>query len=264
MTDFEKIRHCLFETRQRMLLLVRELYAVVFGGEKCLSCGAPSGVVPICRSCREKYLFSFIPPVSSGGKRCSVCGKVLVSEREKCMDCRNGSILVHTDEVFPLYQYRLWRKNLLFVWKMENKRALSPVFAKALYDALCALCGAEQPVVVPVPPRPGKIKVRGWDQIDDVCMFLKYRYGVTVLPLLQRTTIQQQKKLDRGQRLEMKGRSYVLRRHTAAWRGEHPLPGKVVLLDDVLTTGVTIESCAALLKEAGIAKVAVLALFIVD
>lgn len=253
-----------FEARQRLLLFVRELYAAVFGGETCLSCGAPSGVVPICKSCMEKNLFSFMPPASSGGKRCSVCGKMLVSERGKCMDCREGSILVHTDEVFPLYQYRLWRKNLLFVWKIENRRTLSPVFAKVLYDALVALCGSEQPVVVPVPPRPGKIRARGWDQIDDVCMFLKYRYGVSILPLLQRTTVQQQKKLDRGQRLEMKGKSYVLRSHTPSWRKDHPLPGKVVLLDDVLTTGVTIESCAALLKEAGIAKVDVLTLFIVD
>jgi len=259
------IANVLFEFKQTVLSCARRLFALLFGGEHCLCCGSDSGSLPICKKCVEKELMQFLPPDGEttaplARKRCSVCGKPLVSELEKCMDCRGEPILAHTDVVFPLYQYRLWRKELLFAWKIEGKRSLSPVFAAAMHKALCLLFPEEKPVIVPVPPRPGKIRSSGWDQIDELCMFLRHRYGYTVLPLLERTTSRQQKKLDRAGRLEMKGKSYVMSPLAAGVL----LPGRVALIDDVLTTGVTVESCAALLKGAGVSKVTVLTLFIVD
>lgn len=254
-------RFSLFELKQAVVSGLRAAYACVFGSETCLCCGAMAGGVPICRKCVENHLMQFVPP---GEGRCAVCGKPLVSEQKLCMDCRTTPVLKHTDFVLPLYQYRLWRKMSLFSWKIEERRALSAVFASAVDKALFMLFPSEKPVVVPVPPRPGKIRNKGWDQVDELCMFLERRYGYEVLPLLERTTVMQQKKLDREQRLEMKGRSYVLRQLPKRTKAKMTLPAAVVLIDDVLTTGVTVESCAALLKEAGVSKVGVLTLFIVD
>ena len=73
------------------------------------------------------------------------------------------------DGVFPLYPYRLWYKNLLFAWKTEGERNLSPVLAAAVHRALGLLYGnAPVPCLVPVPPRPGKIRRKGWDQVDEL------------------------------------------------------------------------------------------------
>ena len=258
-----KIRRLFFEVKQHSLSVIRTVYVSLFGEERCLCCGRPSGAVPVCRQCISAELMEFIPQREL---RCSVCGKMLVSEQSRCMACRESPVLLHTDGVLPLYPYRLWRKELLFEWKMQDKRALTPVFSAALFKAVEQLWGnsAGSPVVVPVPPRPGKIWNRGWDQIDDVCQFLDRRYGCTVLHLLERMTVKQQKKLDRAQRLEMKGKSYVMRPFYQKCLQKRGFPEQVILLDDVMTTGVTLESCASLLKDAGAAKVFVLTLFIVD
>ena len=257
----QKTGRFFFNSKDKALNFTRILFAKSFGQEQCCVCGKDSCAVPICKTCIEKKLFSFNSP---GEKRCSICGKVLVSEDGKCMDCRESPVLQHTDFVFPLYPYRLWNKMLLFEWKIQNKRALSLILAKAVYKALCFLFPSNLPPVVPVPPRPGKIRARGWDQIDDLCIYLSKMYGVKILKLLERTTSKQQKKLDREERLKTKGKSYILRQDFSSWSIKHQIPEEAVLLDDVLTTGITVENCAVLLKEAGVIKVNALTLFIVD
>ncbi len=116
--------------------------------------------------------------------------------------------------------------------------------------------------VVPVPPRPGKIREKGWDQIDEICAFLKKGWKIKILKILKRNSKTQQKKLDRVQRLEGIGTAYSLVSESKLL--ETKIPRKVILVDDVLTTGSTIENCAALLKKAGVEKVFVVTLFIVD
>lgn len=257
----QKTGRFFFNSKDRALNFTRILFAKSFGQEQCCVCGKDSVAVPICKACIDKYLFSFN---FNSVKRCSVCGKELVSEDDKCMDCRESPVLQHTDFVLPLYPYRLWNKMLLFEWKIQNKRSLSPILAEAVYKALCFLFICKIPPVVPVPPRPGKIRARGWDQIDDLCIYLSKKHGVKILKLLERTTSKQQKKLDRAERLKTKGKSYILRQDFASWRIKHQIPEEAVLLDDVLTTGITVENCAVLLKEAGVLKVNALTLFIVD
>ena len=116
--------------------------------------------------------------------------------------------------------------------------------------------------VVPVPPRPGKIREKGWDQIDEICGFLKRGWKRKILKILKRNSRTQQKKLDRVQRLEGIGTAYSLVSESRLLKVK--IPRKVILVDDVLTTGSTIENCAALLKKAGVEKVFVITLFIVD
>ena len=48
-------------------------------------------------------------------------------------------------------------------------------------------------VVVPVPPRYGKIKEIGWDQVDELCNILEHRFGFKILRVLERKSVFQQK-----------------------------------------------------------------------
>ncbi|MGP1588017.1 MAG: ComF family protein [Treponemataceae bacterium] len=218
----------------------------------CCSCGKISGIIPLCKNCTKKL----VPDFSS--LRCSNCGKLLISEDSICTDCRENPVISNLDKIFPLYSYRLWKKELLFKWKIEGQRNLVFFFALQIFSVYNRYFSNIP--IVPIPPRPGKIRKNGWDQVNDLTLYLKKIYKINILPLLERVEITQQKKLSRMQRLEHRGKSYVLSKKSKKMK----IPESVVLIDDILTTGVTLDSCAQILKEWGVKKVYAITLFIAD
>lgn len=253
-----------FAAKQAVLLAVRGAMSFAAGDGECVICGTGTGAVPVCKSCLPLYDVRefFYAPLSE--KRCGVCGKILISEENICMRCRTEKIFLQTNKIFPLFSYRLWNKRLLFDWKIIGNRALSPFFAERLRYALFQL---GQKVIVPVPPRHGKIKELGWDQIEELSVFLEHS-GFAVCKILERLSKTEQKKLGREGRLATVGAAYRLKNGKnlarALKKNGGEMPEEVCLVDDVITTGATIESCAGKLKEAGVKTVNAVTLFCVD
>ncbi len=252
---FFRIKHCIKQ-------VLRLLYGFLSGDGSCVVCGKSCFVVPLCKHClNEVFDISKILSVS----RCENCGKELLSSEKNCLRCRKSPVMICTDKVIPLFSYRLWNKELLYIWKIKEIRSLSFVFAKLLVQVLREI---DADCIVPVPPRPGKIKQKGWDQVDELCEYLQYWFGFRVLKLLKRETVIQQKKLNRMGRLENIGKSYHLKNEKELSkilnRFGGNFPKKIILLDDVTTTGSTLESCSKILKEAGVETVIGVTLFIVD
>lgn len=237
---------------------VRYVLYFVRGGNFCVICGNKTSVAPLCRTCFRNMML-----MSNGKRRCRICGKELLSMEEVCCSCRESSVIEHCDKVLPIFSYRLWNKELLYLWKIKGERSLSRVFAKVLD---CELKNLSFDAIVPVPPRPGKIKEKGWDQIEDLVLYLEHFYGYKVLRLLERKTVFQQKKLDREERLASMESSYFFKSDDDLRKclNNQSLPEKVCLIDDVSTTGATLERCSKILKEAGIKSVTGLTLFVVD
>lgn len=173
------------------------------------------------------------------------------------MECREREGESSLDALYPLHSYRQWKKELAFAWKSEGQRRLSPLFSEILFKAVKELEMEETPLV-PVPPRPGKIKEKGWDQVDELADFLGKKGLAIRKDLLARISFGQQKALSRGERLGSQGAVYALRPKIK------DIPKEVILLDDIVTTGATMEKCAWLLKGAGVQKVTGLSLFRVD
>ncbi|MGL4982524.1 MAG: ComF family protein [Treponemataceae bacterium] len=209
----------------------------------------------ICEDCKKKT----IDVLRLEKKRCSLCGKFLISEKEMCVQCRTKPTLHHIDSNFALYSYHLWSKDILFVWKITENRLFSFELAKRFFIYYQSL--QEKPAIVPIPARPHKIAQKGWDQINDIALIAKYIFGLSVLPLLRRIKSTEQKKLSKIQRLENSKNNFVLSQYAKRLK---KIPEKVLLLDDVLTTGATLENCARVLKERGVKEVKSFTFFIVD
>lgn len=256
------MKNIYFCVKEKIVHSIRFFYALLEDGNTCFLCGKKTFLLPVCKSCIKNF-YSVDKAFSI--QRCIHCGKELISTQNTCMKCREFRVIQNCDYVMPLYSYRMWNKEILYHWKIEGNRVLSSFFARLVKDSLIRL---GEVVIVPVPPRKGKIQKTGWDQIDDLCMFLEKKYGFKVLKLLERCTVKQQKKLNRQERLETIKSAYSLIKPDALSKelkkNKGIMPEQVCLLDDVCTTGATIESCAQILKAGGIKKVGVLTLFTVD
>ena len=97
--------------------------------------------------------------------------------------------------------------------------------------------------LVPVPPHRGRLRRRGFDPAALLAAGLAARAGLVLAPCLRRA--------DRGRRQVGAGRS--LRRSAGRFTAvvTAPPPRAVVLVDDVHTTGATLDVCARALKQGG-------------
>lgn len=221
----------------------------------CVVCGeslllgradSPWTRLPVCAPCLDR-----VEPLC--GRRCRTCSLPLVSEIDECSRCRSRDFpfVKH----YAIYEYGGTVRELIGQYKFRNQRSLAGFFAAALAHSL----RSDYPgiPVVPVPSRPKTVRKRGWDHIGVIVEKLSHDYRVEVLPLLRRRNGPSQKTLDFSHRLTN------LKAHIR-WAGapESVPPERVVLLDDVFTTGATASECSRVLIENGVTEVSVLTLAI--
>ena len=219
---------------------------------ECGLCKKSCYKMPLCKNC-QATLKKHIPL-----KRCNTCGKELFFEVDYCTKCRDDKTkFKYFSSVYPTFTYVLQKKRLLYLWKVANNRNLVYFFAEITNNILCEKY--KNIPVVPVPPRPGKIKAKGWDQIDDLVTILEKKYKIQVLRLLARSSTLQQKKLNKDQRLTTSKENYKPREDSPT----KLIPKEVVLIDDVITTGATLTVCGEVLKKLGVEKIHGYSLFYV-
>lgn len=167
----------------------------------------------------------------------------------------NGDHAVGWAAAVGEYEGRL--RDIIHALKYDGRRSIAPPLGALMRSAGADLLrGAD--VVVPVPLHPRRERSRGFNQADDLARAL----GVPVRPLLRRvryTTSQIELPKDDRHRnvrdafaLSDKPSAFAL---GASADKKGLSPQVVVLVDDVATTGATLEACAAVLKAAGAKEV---------
>jgi len=158
------------------------------------------------------------------------------------MRCREAAYGFESN--VALFAHEGQAKALLRCFKFEGRTRLTPFFAAHAADAIRGV-GAFLPIV-PVPPRPRRERP---DPAELVARCLERGYGMDVRRLLERSAGTQQKSLDFTRRRENLAGKIRLRPAAG------PVPTECILLDDVFTTGATMDACARVLKEAGCRRV---------
>jgi len=204
-------------------------------------------IVPLCLSCRHSI--KSIEERIGDNERCRRCSKPLISEEHLCMKCRTREFAFLSN--YSIFEYKSIRE-LLYLYKKKGNRRLASFFAERTAKAYKRKY-ASLPLI-PVPTRKSEKRRRGWGHTEEIVKILHKKFGITVLTPLSRKEARAQKELGYEERLNnIKGKivfSPVIKE----------LPEKVILFDDVFTTGATVNECTRVLLEYGIKEISVLTL----
>ncbi|QSH91389.1 ComF family protein [Treponema medium] len=246
--------------------IARKCYSGLLCPQTCILCRNINETgLPLCNHCIQTeftpYIIGFTDSAQSqkAEPRCRQCGKILISEHDYCTHCRpadDGTTKkpkTTCDRIFTLFPYIGLGQKLLPVWKNNNIRSFSTVFAPLIHSFLTQHPELMSIPLVPVPPRPKKLREKGWDQIEDLVKDLSVYSELTIYRCLKRQDGIPQKKLSKTDRaVNLRGKIKLAAK---------TVPNKLILLDDVMTTGATLEACARVLKNAGCREVYGLCLF---
>src|SRR6266576_3993880 len=213
----------------------------------CTICAAMVGSDDyLCKECEAKTT-RIIPPFCG---KCSEPFEGAITGTFICANCAHRTI--HFDAAVAAYRSRGIVREIVHGFKYGRQIYLRHIVARWLYAALDdeRLREHRFDVIVPVPLHPTRERERGFNQASLLAESLSAQISTPSQPLLERiryTTTQTA--LDRAERMENLHNAFRLRKN-ADVRGL-----RVLLIDDVLTTGSTLSECARVLKRAGATSV---------
>ena len=205
-------------------------------GIKCLLCGREENENPICLDC-----YNNLPIIKD--HVCAICGGKVLGVGEVCFDCMNYPNSYK--KCFTLLEYKDEYKHLILSYKNGNKRYLVKLLSYLLLDKFKTI-DIPFDVIIPVPCSKERLKERGFNHIEEMVEDIACYSGKvdnTVLSRIRYTP--HQTGLGREFREEnLKGAFKVI--------DKKKIKNKTVLLvDDIYTTGATINECAKVLYSEG-------------
>ena len=191
----------------------------------------------------HKECFPLLPFITENICRC--CGQVIPEGRNYCGICEERNRLF--EEARGVFLYEGEVRRALFDVKYRHKKEYCDFFSYAAFDRLSDWIKKVSPdVIIPVPVHKERLRKRGYNQAAEFAAGLKDFTGIPVLSGLlvrQKNTVAQKElsPLERKQNLA----------DAFSVTDELPSGTKVLLIDDIYTTGATAETCSHILKEDG-------------
>jgi ComF family protein len=208
---------------------------------RCVNCQVANSW--LCEKCQREITFI-------DGIVCERCGTPTpVAEAASCPQCRHNPLqFIDGIRSAAYFENNPIRPAIHFL-KYRNHKAIAAILGQILADA-CEKYGVEADVVVPVPLHAARFRERGYNQCEllarEVGILLDLPVNINSLQRIRHT--KSQMKLGATERHQNVIDAFACRNQA--------LSGQTILLiDDVCTTGSTLDACARALKQHGVISV---------
>ena len=223
----------------------------LFFPPRCLLCRkslSAAGETYFCSTCREE--FSYI-----SGPLCAQCGIPFVSQAgvdHLCSRCISSAPLF--DQARAVGEYDGSLRTAIHRFKYDSRSLLAEPLGHLLADrGRQLLKGAPYDVVLPVPLHPHRLRQRGFNQSLVLARQVGQQWGIAV----EAEGLKRIRWTDSQTMLPVKERLHNVR-GAFAYNGRGVENKAVLLIDDVYTSGSTVDECARVMKRNGAKRVDVL------
>ena len=216
----------------------------------CIACDRPilpEDVYSLCPECLQKIRWA-------NGKLCRVCGKQLEDwyPRDICGECANRRRSF--DSGVTCMQYKELERKIIKDFKYRGKSYLARKLSEIIFDKITAM-GCKFDIIIPVPMYSAKERKRGYNQAALLGKYLgewtekEFRSDCLLrvrqtAPMNQLGARERKKNLDKAFLVRDAAKSCLLGK-------------RVLLIDDIYTTGTTAEHCSEVLKAGGASEVTI-------
>lgn len=224
---------------------------------KCIFCGRAismksyRGIIEgktydlLCEGCKANITDAYIEE-----PYCLKCGKQLDSmTQEYCNDCRRLDHIY--DRGLSVFKYHDHIKESIYRFKYKDCKCYGDFYGEQMAEKYTEIIKKWQPdAIVPVPIHKARMKKRGYNQAEVIGRALSKRLNIPmdIKVLFREKKTEPQKKLSKEIRIKNVENAFKVLANVVKYN-------KIILVDDIYTTGATINACARVLKQAGVREV---------
>lgn len=218
--------------------ILRQLYP-----DRCPVCDRVLYDTLICPKCAEKIKYVVQPA-------CFSCGKPIADARQEyCSDCIKRQHVYQQGKAVFCYQGAM--RKIMYRYKYSNRRDYTEFFAveaATIYGGWVRQCKTQE--IIPIPLSQKKRRLRGYNQAE---IFARRFAQLSDLPLNTKLLVRTrdttpQKQLSVQERKNNLKNAFKIAQDVVKSK-------RVLLVDDIYTTGSTIDAAALALKQAGVEEV---------
>lgn len=199
----------------------------------------------LCEKCKvhieEKYIEE---------PYCFKCGKQLDNMTQECCDdCKKRTHIY--DRGLAAFKYHDDIKESVYRFKYKDCKFYGDFYGEQMAEKYRDIIIKWQPdVIVPVPIHRSRMRKRGYNQAELIAGALseKLNLPADTNVLFRKKKTEPQKNLEKDIRIKNVENAFKVTKNVVRYN-------KIILVDDIYTTGATVNACAQVLKRAGVQKV---------
>lgn len=205
----------------------------------------------LCKTCRNKIPSPITEP------RCKTCGKPLrCEEKEYCYDCDQR--IQSYEAGIGIFLYQGIMKEAVMRFKFQGRKEYGMFLGKLMnLYAADFIKNIHPDMIVPVPIHRKKQSRRGYNQAEVLAQIVSKGFSIPIRTdlVLRKKFTKAQKELNRNERKKNIKKAFQVKKEAGKYK-------RILIIDDIYTTGTTINEMAQELKSSGVEEVYFLVLCI--